>query len=247
MRILKAFKSAQDQLGVSELSRSLDINKSTVHKIVLTLCHHQFLQRTESSKKYRLGHAILGLGTLMMDGVNLRAVARPFLRSLVAATGQTAILGVMEGDKVLIVDREESPEDIKITTPVGRRIPACAGSFGKVLLTEEDVDRLFGEKGLPSFAKNSITSVADYKREIARARQLGYATDEEEYIEGARAVSAPILEAGQSVVAAITVVGFASKMPAEQTLFFIEQTRLAASEISRRLGANHLPMTAEQG
>lgn len=236
IRILKAFKSAQDQLGVSELSRTLEINKSTVHKIALTLCYHGFLHQSESSKKYRLGHGILELGTMMMDGVNLREVARPFLRGLVVTTGQTAILGVLDGDRVLIIDREESHEDIKITTPIGRRIPACAGSFGKVLLSEEDVDRIFGARGLPAFTRNSITSAADYKREIVRAREIGYALDEEEYIEGSRAVSAPVLTSGGTVVAAITLVGFASKMPGEQLPVFVEQTRRAAQGISRRLG-----------
>ena len=239
VRILKSFKSAQDQLGVSELSRSLDMNKSTVHKIALTLCHHGFLHRSESSKKYRLGYALLELGNLMMDGVNLRAVARPFLRGLVVATGQTAILSVLDGDRVMIVDREESHEDIKITAPIGRRIPACAGSSGKVLLTEEDVDRIFGPKGLPLFAKNSIVDAAAYKREIARAREAGYALDEEEYIEGARAVSVPVFDSSQTVVAAVTLVGFASKMPKDRAQFFIEQTMRSAVEISRRLGAGN--------
>lgn len=218
------------------MSRDLDINKSTVHKIVLTLCHHGLLQRSEVSKKYRLGHTLLELGSIMLDGINLRAVARRFLRNLVAATGQTAILSVLDGDRIMIVDREESPADLKITTPIGRRIPACAGSSGKVLLTEEDVDRIFGGRGLPSFTRNSITDVREYKRQIALAREVGYALDEEEYIEGTRAVSAPIFGPGRTVVAAVTVVGFASQMPRERMPFFVEETLRAASEISHQLG-----------
>lgn len=235
-RILMAFKSAQDQLGVTELSKALRVNKSTVHKIVLTLCHYGFLQRSEVSKKYRLGHTLLELGSIMMDGINLRAVARPYLRSLAGTTGQTAILSVLDRDRILIVDREESSADLKITTPIGRHIPACAGSSGKVLLEEEDVDRIFGGRGLPRFTKNSIGEIEEYKRQIGLARRMGYALDEEEYIEGARAVSAPVVGAGQVVVAAITVVGFASQMPKERMSFFVEETLRVALEISRRLG-----------
>ncbi|MCL5960236.1 MAG: IclR family transcriptional regulator [Chloroflexi bacterium] len=237
-RILLAFKSGKEELGVSELSKSLGINKSTVHKIMLTLCHHGFLERSESSKRYRLGHALFDLGNVMLDGIDLRAIARPYLKSLVTATGQTVLLGILDGDRVIIVDREESPEPMKVTSPIGYRIPACAGSFGMVLLSEDDVDRLFGPAGLPSFTRKSINNLDAYKRELAKAHQQGYAVDDEEYLEGVRAVSAPVIGHGRTVIAAVTVVGFAAKMPDDRIPFIIQQTVRACAQISLRMGGN---------
>ncbi len=236
-RILMAFRSAQEELGVSELSKALGINKSTVHKIVLTLCHHGFLERNESSKRYRLGSALFDLGNIVLDGIDLRTVARPLLRNLVTVTGQTAILGVVDGDRVVIIDREESPDPMKITSPIGKRIPACAGSFGKVLLSPQDTDRLYASKGLPSFTKHSITNLQDLKSEQRKARVQGYAIDDQEYMEGVRAVSAPVFDAGQRVVAAVTVVGFAARMPDDRMPFIIEETVKACEKISMRMGA----------
>lgn len=236
-RILMAFKSGQEELGVSELSKTLGINKSTVHKIVLTLCHHGFLERNEDAKRYRLGPVLFELGNIVLDGIDLRAVARPLLRHLVNVTGQTVILGVLDGDRVTIIDREESPDPMKITSPIGKRIPACAGSFGKVLLSPQDVDRLYGSKGLPSFTKNSITSIQDLKAELRKARVQGYSIDDQEYMEGVRAVSAPVVDAAQRVIAAVTVVGFAARMPDDRMPFIIEETLKASEKISMRMGA----------
>lgn len=236
-RILLAFKSGQEELGVSDLSKALGINKSTVHKIVLTLCHHGFLERNEDAKRYRLGPVLFELGNIVLDGIDLRAAARPFLRNLVRATGQTVLLGVLDGDRVTIIDREESSDPMKITSPIGKRIPACAGSFGKVLLTPEDVDRIYGVKGLPSFTKSSITGLEDFKAEQRKACEQGYAIDDQEYIEGVRAVSAPVFGAEGGIIAAVTVVGFAARIPDDRMPFIIDQTIKACGEISLRMGA----------
>lgn len=236
-RILMAFRSGKVELGVSELSKALGINKSTVHKIALTLCHHRFLERNEDSKRYRLGPALFDLGNIVLDGVDLRAVARPFLRDLVAATGQTVLLGVLDGDRVIIIDREESPEPMKITSPIGKRIPACAGSFGKVLLSTEDIARLYTSRGLPAFTENSITDLEQLKAEQRKACERGFAVDDQEYLEGVRAVSAPVLGADRKVAAAVTVVGFAARMTDERMPFIVEEVVKASAEISLRMGA----------
>lgn len=240
-RILMAFRSGEEELGVSELSKALGINKSTVHKIVATLCHYGFLYRNDDSKRYRLGHTLFELGNIALDGIDLRIVARPYVRRLALATGQTVLLGILDGDRIILIDREESPEPMKITSPIGLRIPACAGSFGKVLLSPEDLERLYALRGLPSFTKNSITDLRKFKLEQMKAREQGFAVDIEEYLEGARAVSAPILGHGEKIVAAVTVVGFAAKMPDDRMPSIIEETMKACGEISQRMRGHPSP------
>jgi DNA-binding IclR family transcriptional regulator len=146
------------------------------------------------------------------------------------------LLGIPDGDRIILIDREESPDPMKVTAPIGLRIPSCAGSFGKVLLSPDDLDRLFPSGELPTFTKHSITNLQDFKMEQVKAREQRYAIDIEEYLEGVRAVSAPIFGRGEKAIAAVTVVGFAAKMPEERMASIVEETIKAGDEISRRMG-----------
>lgn len=243
-RILKAFTSADQAYGVTEISRLLDLNKSTAHAILETLCHYSLLERDAATRTYRLGYGLFELGSLVGERMEVRQVARPFLRDLVQAVEETVFLGIFHDDHVTIVDKEESPHDVKITSPVGRRLPHCAGAFGKVFhaaLPEPELERLIERKGLRAFTPRSLTDPGEYRTELAQVRTLGYALDREEYLSGVRAGSAPVVNARGQVVAALCVVGFSSRLPDGRLEQVARQVRQAAEEVSKRLGAREYP------
>jgi IclR family transcriptional regulator, KDG regulon repressor len=93
IQILYAFQSGDESFGVSDLSRILDLNKSTVFDILTTLTFYNFLERDEESKKYRLGPALFHLGNLVGARLSTRDVAHSFVRDLAVDFAATAILG----------------------------------------------------------------------------------------------------------------------------------------------------------
>lgn len=240
LRILSAFENGQEEYGVSELSRTLRLNKSTVHNILNTLCYHNLLEQNPSTLKYRLGARLIELGYLARQGVDLREVARPVLTGLMEMTGETAFLSVFESRGITIIDRVESPDEMKITASIGQRVPFCAGCLGRVFLAwlpDSEVDHLLSAPGLRKFTDTSITSPSVFQERLALVRERGYDVDEtEEYLEGVWAVSAPIRDP-ERVVAALTVVGFTSRMSPAQKEAAIKATLHSARRISRRLGA----------
>ncbi|MDQ7028258.1 MAG: IclR family transcriptional regulator [Ardenticatenia bacterium] len=206
-RILLAFESGDVEYGVTELSRLLQINKSTAYAILNTLVHFGFLERNEVTKKYRLGPALLQLGHLVQSRTDLREVARPLLRTLAEEFRQTAILGqfTVEHD-ILTVDAVVPEGTLSISTSVGRRLPHSAGAFGKVFhaaLPLKELDALLAHQGLRRFTNHTIVDVAAYKRELVKVRTLGYALDQEEYLEGVCAVAAPIVDRDGHVIASL--------------------------------------------
>jgi IclR family KDG regulon transcriptional repressor len=243
-QILKTLASSEFPLGVSELSRQLGLNKSTVHDIVTALSHHKLLERDDASKTYRLGHALAELANHVGARNDLQTLAHPRLVTLAHAVQETVLLGTFHDGHVTIVDKEEAPHDVKITSPVGLRLYYSVGAFGKIFLaamSDAQATKLLHDKPLRAFTPKSITKPPAYRAALRRVRALGYALDDEEYLAGVRAAAAPVVDARGYVVAALCVVGFRTRLSYEQLLRLAKQTRDAARKISRELGAVEYP------
>jgi DNA-binding IclR family transcriptional regulator len=246
MRILNAFKDSQLEYGVSELSHTLNINKSTVHGIGQTLSEYHMLVQDPDSRKYRLGPGLIELGGLAQTRRDVRRVAHPFLVELTEQTRETVLLGVYEDDGITIIDVVDPGRELRIAVAAGQRLPYSAGSFGRAFLawrSEEEVDRLIAAHGLRKYTKSSITEPSLYKASLKKVRSLGYALDDsEDYLEGVWAVSAPVHDA-EGVQAVVTVVGFASRLSSKEKRAAIRATTEAAGKISEGLGLASAPAT----
>ncbi|MEA2039376.1 MAG: IclR family transcriptional regulator [Thermodesulfobacteriota bacterium] len=236
-QILKNISDANRGLGVSELSKDLGISKSTVHGITSVLEELGVVIRDPLTKRYKLGFTLFELGRLAYSNVDLRALARPAMEDLMKATDSSVFLGVLSSDHVTILDIVESGHNIKITSPIGTKIPVLAGATGKVFmacLPEEQAMKIILSKGLTKYTDNTILNPGRYFQEIRDVRRKGYATDDEEYILGVRAVAAPIQGNG-SILSAIWVVGFKASLDGDKMKAVIEDTLQAAATISRRI------------
>jgi IclR family transcriptional regulator, KDG regulon repressor len=243
-RLLHVIAGSDTPLGVSELSRQLKFNKSTTHDILTTLCHHRLLERDESTKTYRLGVALVELGHRAGEHIDLRAVAHPLVIELARAVEETIILGTYHDGQVAIVDREEAPHDVKITAPLGRRLYYSTGVFGKIFLAampEAEANKLVRERPLRAYTAKSITKITAYRAALEQVRAQGYALDDEEYLAGVCAAAAPVNDEQGRVVAALTVVGFSTRLSNARLLQIAKQICETAAEISRQLGAREYP------
>lgn len=243
-QILKILASSDVSLGVSELGRQLGLNKSTVHDIVTTLSHHNLVERDDASKTYRIGHALAELGQRAGARANLQTLAHPRLLAFARSVDETVLLGTYSDGHVTIIDREEAPHDLKITSPIGHRLYYSVGAFGKIFIaamTDVQANELLRHRPPRAFTPRSITKITAYRTAIQRVCALGYALDDEEYLSGVRAVAAPIVDVRGFVIAALCVVGFSTRLPHDKLLRVAKQTRDAAEKISRELGATEYP------
>jgi IclR family KDG regulon transcriptional repressor len=228
-------------LTLSDLSRELGISKSTVQGLTRTLEGIGVVDLNAKTRRYTLGLALFELARTVYARIDLREVARPIMEDLMRSTRQTVFLGIRSGDHASIVDIVESTQDLKITAHIGARLPLLIGATGKIFMAsmaDHEADQLIRTVGLRRNTERSIIDPKRYMEEIRKARACGYALDDEEYLQGVRAVAASIHAQGQPI-SAIWVVGFTQTMKVEKMTMIAAETKLAAETISQKF--NLLP------
>ncbi len=237
--ILRALGDGQADASLTDLARGLGLHKSTAHGILATLTACDLVSRDRVTRRYRLGPALVALGRAAGDRHNLDALARPYLRRLCRLSGETVTLHLRDGEGSVILASEESPHQLKVTAPPGRRMPPFAGAVAKVLQAFGDLPTHRLPASLPAYTPRAITDPVRYGQDLARVRRAGVAYDDMEYLPGVRAVSAPVRqgpEDGGETVGALSIVGVAARVSPRRLRRLARPLRRAALALSRSLG-----------
>ena len=243
--VLKLIASAKEGMGISEIARGLDMAKSTVHGMTSALEELGAVRRDPATKRYTLGFTLFELGKTAYSQIDLKDLARPVMEELMEKTDASVFLGVLNWDHVTILDIVEPRTDLKITSPIGTTIPLLAGAAGKVfmaMMDEEQALKTIRAKGLTQYTPNSVTDTDRYIEEMRSVRAQGFATDDEEYILGVRAVAAPIL-GSTHLMSAIWAVGFKASLDEDKMKALTIFTKEAAETIRWKIDRQPLSST----
>jgi DNA-binding IclR family transcriptional regulator len=196
------------ELGVTQIGEALDLDKSTVHRLLNTLKFKGYVQQNPVTQKYSNSYKLFEMGTIEIDRLGLIRRANPYMERIAAQTRETVNLAILDGARAMYVEKIESTEVIKADIGVGRSYPAYATSLGKVMLAyspREKVIRLFGEKDFSKFTPNTLGSLDELLAELKIIRRRGYALDDEEFIPGLACIAAPVRAASGDAVAALSI------------------------------------------
>jgi DNA-binding IclR family transcriptional regulator len=237
--ILDAIAMADRSLGVSEIARSAGLSKATIHHLLATLESRRFVMRDPESTQYRLSWALYELGSRVVRNVNLSRAARPYLDRLAAQTGESTLLGILDENSVLYLDRGEAPGGLRMSADAGRRGPLHATASGKVLLAYaldgEIVDKEVTEQ-LGKFTRTTVTNPAALRRELTQVRSRGYATCWQEREVGLCSVAMPLRDFTGKVVGCLALAGPAARMNSRTYHAHLPALRTAAHQIEVHLG-----------
>ncbi|MER2135021.1 MAG: IclR family transcriptional regulator [Arthrobacter sp.] len=233
LRLLDAFGTASQQVGVSELARQAGIHKSTAFRLLTTLAQGGFIDRVGS--KYRLSWRVFELGNRVEHCApqGLRDLALPYLSELFTVSGRTVHLAVLNGPDVVYLEKIHSHKSTRLPTAIGGRMPATCSALGKAILAFSDktvVDPVLAIP-LPRFTQYSITQTSRLIAQLHKVQQEGVAYDREEVALGLTCVAAPVIRHGRAV-AAISVSSPTNGFNAAATA---EMVRHASKGISRAL------------
>lgn len=242
MNILKLLASQRDGLTVTEISKALQIPKSSVFDIVHTLEHGGFLAPS-SNRPYSfcVGLEAFRIGYSYLNSYNLETVARPVLSQLSRQVNQTVFMAVRSGKgHVVYVQKFISDSELQTTYSVGAVRHMLNTSLGKAILAalpnEQAVDAVTEEMYLDC----SVPTIHDSEslvKYLDHTRELGYVIDgtgENSHL--VRTVAAPILDVENCVLAAISSVVIAEHSTANQLHELGRKVQAAALEISHKLG-----------
>ena len=214
-RILEFLSNSRTPLGVTEISTPLQLNKSTVFNLIYTLVDLGILE-TLPGNKVRLGLKLYDLSRESDAGGLLVSKVRPFLEEISRRTKLSVFLGLRSNLQAVIMDKVDSPHDIKISSAKGMKIPLIAGSHGKALLSllpEGQLDEILVEKNLRKYTAQTCIRPQPYKQMVQKAAADRFAMDDEEYLEGIRSLAIPLDLGRPGVQSAIWVVGLKNQIP----------------------------------
>ena len=226
------------EMSLTEITERLGMGKSSAYKYLNTLEQLKLIERDPVTKKYRLGIRVLELSRAVLENLELRRVARPYLEELARKCNETVHLMVERDGEGIYIDKIDSPRAIRMYSQIGKRLPLHTGAVGKVLLAympEERINEIIS-KPLIKFTENTITDPEKLKEELRKIRERGYAIDNEEVEIGLKCVGAPIRDHTGKVVASISISGPSTRFTDDKIREYIKLVKEYAMKISEALG-----------
>lgn len=206
--VLDLFDDRLQKLSGKEIADKLGSTSSIIYPILFTLERYGYLERSKKDKKYSLGLTFLRKGSLVLRKLDIRDRARPFLEQLMLSCNENVHLAIMDGGKVMFIDRKEASQSLMIHSYIGKKVPANCTALGKAMLAfleERELEAFLEKEELVRMTENSIVDANDLKAELEKVRSNGHAIEIEEFQKGGVCMAAPIRNHIGNVIAAISI------------------------------------------
>lgn len=232
---------SQEPRGVAmtEISRRLDLNKSTVHRLLSSLRERGYIEKDAETGNYKLGLGFVELASLYLNNLELKVEASPFLNQLTKQTGQTSFLATMDETEIVYIDKVETYNSLRRYTIIGNRLPMHATSLGKAMLSgmsDKEIENLYPGNKLELLTKKTIPTLDALLAEIRQSHNRGYSIDDEENERGTRCVGSPIFDYRGRVIAAVSLAWDGSTHSELLWNDYGKQVTKCAADISVRMG-----------
>jgi len=242
-QILDVLGQNPQGISIRDLSSKVNLPKGTTHRLLSSLSFLGYVRQDPKTRNYLLGFKLVELGNILLNQLDLRKEAEPFLKELAEKTKETVHMVIFDQNEVVYIEKVEwdhNPSGLRMASRIGLRNPAHSSAVGKVLLSffsEERWDQFFKEKKLTKRTENTITEMNQLKEHLKMVRKQGFAIDDQENEEGVRCVGAPIFDRTGNAVAAISISGPAFRVTKKMILECLKKEVMeTALKISQQLG-----------
>lgn len=240
LQIVEVMASGDGPMRLQDIGKNVRLPASTVLRFLKTLMDHDYVEQNPQTLQYYLTLKFCQISERIKRQIKVRDIAHPILAELSRELGEATSLAIARDGQVVYVDVVEGPDHMLQTLQrIGKIAPMNTTGVGKALMqdyTSDELDTLVSTHGLPKPTPNTIGSKRALVKELARVRELGYATDNEECELGVRCIAAPIRDYSGTVVAAISSSGPVGRMTMERLERIAPRMKRAADQISRQLG-----------
>jgi DNA-binding IclR family transcriptional regulator len=237
--ILEVFTDSNEALGITELSRRVNLNKSTTYRIVQALRTRGYINQDHETNKYYLGYKILKLASGFLNQSKLREIARKYLEELSRKTLQTIQLATLEGDKVIYIDQVEGTDIFQLRLRIGNRGPLHCTAAGKSILAflkKDELENILNDFKFIRLTDKTITSMEHLRKELKAIKRTGFAFCDREYDKYLRAIGAPIIGMGSKVIGAVVLVAPSNRIRIKEVSYFGNMVKETGLKISLEMG-----------
>lgn len=235
LRVLVHVAEKGHGVPLADIAAELRLPKTTVFRYLQTLTAAEFLRHDADTDHYSVGHRFRALARADTGLQRLRDLARPEMAELGRAFNETINLGILVGGHVVYIEMVESNHALRMQTRIGDRDPVHSTSLGKAMLAflpEAECAALI-RQSLRARTARTVIDQPTLRRQLQKARRLGYAIEIGENEDGAMCIGVPILDAASRPLAALSLSAPEKRM----TRVVTAQAAAALSEAARRLSA----------
>lgn len=242
LAIMEILAESPEGMGVTEIGDRVNMNKSTVHRILTTLVHEQYVEQDYAKGRYRLCFKLFEIARKILNNVRPTKVAAPFLEKLAKETGESVrfIVPDFEKARLIVCDEVLTSKPIMVRSKLGETLSLSKSAAGKMFLstlTDSAIKDLMDVRGRKTVLEDDGYSFSALKKDLSVVRETGFAYDksdiEEEKVGN---VAAPVWDETGKIVAVLDIFWPAHRISKAAADKFGKRVRETALEISRRLG-----------
>jgi len=219
LKVIECFEGHIKGRSVAEIAKDAGLSRASVRRLLLTL---EMLGYAESSRRiYHLKTRVLKLGLSYLSSTSVIAAAQPALERITGVLGESASMSMLDGDQIVYVARSSASRVLSVGLSVGSRLPAYCTSMGRVLLAalpQGQLDAYLRNLRPRPYTAKTITDREKLRAVILKVRRDGFALVNEELEAGLRALSVPVCNRQNRVMAAINVGAHALRIDQKQML-----------------------------
>ncbi len=217
MRVLEAFTADQPELILADVARRAGLDNATTFRLLNTFVLLGYVEKAPGTRAFRLTLKCLDLGFNAIARADMRALARPVLRTLVGEVNEAASVGVLEGADVLYIERIQAGlTRLGVEVRVGTRVPVYSTAIGHAIagfLPREAQIRILRQRPPVKLTENTPTDPDMLLARFDQVRARGYALSDGETVAGLRVLSAPVLDPDHMPLAGLSVAAPGFRMP----------------------------------
>jgi DNA-binding IclR family transcriptional regulator len=228
------------QLSAREVTERLDLPRTTVHELLVTLEARSYLISVPGQPvQYRLGMPLFQLGAAFAGRLDLVREAESVARDVAAACDEAVHVAVLDGADVIYLVKVDSTHPVRMVSGVGRRLPAHCTAVGKILLSDLDragLDAVLTKGALPGMTPKSITDPDRLRAHLERVRAESVAVDIGESDSAMRCVAAAVRDHSGAAIAAMSLSAPIIRWTAQAQVEWTKLVRDGAATLSARMG-----------
>jgi DNA-binding IclR family transcriptional regulator len=235
MKIIQLLISDQQKIGwpISEIADHTELPLSTVHRLISSLVQYELVSQIPETKQYKTGNKWMEIGLGMLENLDFRVVARPFMEELSLEVEESIYLNIPNQTDSIIIERIDSPLKVRIIDNLGERIPLSIGAANKTILANMPKEKTLEILQTLKVHKTEQEKILDQLTHIAES---GYAISYGEKTEGTASVASPIIGFQNQIMGALSIGILNYNITEERLTFLIDRVKNGAKQISKRLG-----------
>lgn len=236
--IIELLAGEKTGLNLSEMARALNRSIGEIFRMIAVLERRGYVAQDSASGQYMLTTYLFELAHKLPIVRRLSAIAGPRMRQLASDIQQSAHLGIMADDEIIIIAQVDSPSNNVMTVRLGSKINIWKASSGRVImscLNENELQKLFDSFPIPK-----DVSKQKLMQNLKQIKKDGYVIQKSFVVRGVTNIAAPVFEHSGQVVASLTVPHI-EHIDGPITFETCRKKLIdAANELSKALGANNV-------